>query len=154
MFLGAAQPQSDQEFLYAPGTEFRGEAGKLFEAIQLSWQGKRVEQVLAEFQRGGFFLAHVLDCPLEIDIDSGDYDALMEKRAPQLIARIRRSLKPKRIVVISGVNKVVASSLRKSDLGCAILLDGEAPFSWDGREDSAVTHRLREALASLLPRPR
>src|SRR5439155_16458759 len=65
LFLGSASPQKQEEFLYSPNGEFLGEAGALLEAAGVSTAGKTAEAVHAEFQRAGFFLTHVLECPVE-----------------------------------------------------------------------------------------
>src|SRR5208283_736012 len=64
LLLGGISPQSDEDFLYA--AQFKGEAVRLLEAVGISTSGKSSEAVLSEFQRGGFLLTHVLECPLEI----------------------------------------------------------------------------------------
>src|SRR4029077_20020276 len=61
LLLGAIAPQNDSEFLYAEGGEFAGEAGIILEAAGLPTRGKYAEATLAEFQRGGFLLTHVLE---------------------------------------------------------------------------------------------
>src|SRR6266850_418529 len=65
LFLGSASPQRQEEFLYSLTGEFQGEAAALLEASGVSTAGKTADVVHAEFQRAGFFLAHVLECPVE-----------------------------------------------------------------------------------------
>ena len=64
LLLGGISPVDDEEFLYAG--KFEGEASRVLEAVGISPAGKPPEAVLSEFQRGGFFLTHILECPLEL----------------------------------------------------------------------------------------
>ena len=149
LFLGAAAPKDDANFLYAPGGKFNGEAGLILQASGISCKGNLPEGVLTEFQRGGFFLAHVLECPLErTDGNSNQaaLQALLEKRVPSLRARMRRSLKPKRIVLVSGWLRTLVKDLQDSALGCPLILDGYEPFALDSEHPEATLMRLREAL--------
>ncbi len=65
LLLGAVAPRNDSEFIYCPAGKWNGEAQLLLSAAGLVLDGKSAESVLAEFQRGGFFVTHVLECPLE-----------------------------------------------------------------------------------------
>ena len=151
LFLGAAAPKDDADFLYAPGGKFNGEAGLILQASGISCKGKLPEGVLTEFQRGGFFLAHVLECPLErTDGNSNQaaVQALLEKRVPSLRARMRRSLKPKRIVLVSGWLRTLVKDLQDSALGCPLILDGDEPFALDSEYGETALLRLRQALGT------
>jgi hypothetical protein len=150
LFLGAFAPISDAEFLYAARTAFGGEASALLEATGLQRDEKPAEAKLTEFQRGGFFLAHVLDCPLERVEDEAAHAAeLLQERLPFVLSRIRRSLKPKRVAPISKLLEPLIRQLQSSDLGCALLLDGAKPFALDGDyPDRALAH-LQERLSAV-----
>ncbi len=63
LLLGAIAPREDAECLYAPEGKFAGEAKRVLQATGVGVAGKSAEAVLSEFQRGGFLLAHVLECP-------------------------------------------------------------------------------------------
>lgn len=150
LFVGAIAPRNDSEFLYSGGGEFAGEAGIILEAAGLSATGKAAEATLAEFQRGGFLLAYVLDCPLERSTESSKaISAVLEERLPAVLARIRRSWKPKKLVPISRALQPVLGRLEAAALGCIILLDDTKPFALDGDAvDQAIAH-LRQALAAV-----
>ncbi len=92
--------ENDSEFIYSPGGGWGGEAEILLAVAGLTIEGKTTEATLAEFQRRGFFLSHVLECPLEKGEDHS-IQQLIRNRLPTVLARIRRSLKPKRLVPIS-----------------------------------------------------
>jgi hypothetical protein len=84
--------------------------------------GKSREAVLTEFQRGGFFLTHVLECPLDdVHPDEAKAQVLLEGRLPSVIARIRRSLKPKKLVAISPVLNPLLPRLKESCNDLAVL---------------------------------
>src|SRR6266849_9854658 len=63
LLLGAFSPIEEKDFLYSPGSEFHGEAALLLEALGMATTGRAADSVQAEFQRAGFFLTHVLECP-------------------------------------------------------------------------------------------
>lgn len=147
LFLGSASPQREEEFLYAPNGEFQGEAMALLEAAGVSVAGKAVEAVHAEFQRGGFFLTHILECPLANDsIPAPVFTALMEQRLAAVAVRIRRSLKPKRVVLISRALEGMLEKIAAQPLGCPVVLDGGKPFAIEGADTTKIVARLRGAV--------
>ncbi len=146
LLLGAAAPQNDSAFIYSPAGGWNGEAKLLFAATGVSPQGKSVEATLAEFQRRGFLLTHVLECPLEGSA-SGRAQELIGNRLPAVLARIRRSLKPKTLAPISKWLEQFLPALTSGELPCAILLDREKTFALDGDAVSEAAGRLRDAVA-------
>jgi hypothetical protein len=147
LLLGAIAPRNDNEFIYSPAGAWDGEAKMLLAAAGLTQEGKSGEAMLAEFQRRGFFLTHVLECPLEDGAD-GRIQALIANRLSASLTRIRRSLKPKRLVPISKWLEQFLPALTSGELPCAILLDHEKPFALDGDAAPEVTGRLRDAVAA------
>jgi hypothetical protein len=147
LLLGAVAPQDDAEFLYSPAGQWEGEAKILLAAAGMTVVGKSAEAALAEFQRGGFFLAHVLECPLD-DGAGGNPQQLLANRLPAVLTRIRRSLKPKRLVPISPALEQFLPVLKSGELTCAIVLDQEKPFTLQADTENESAKRLREAFAS------
>src|ERR1700732_1240423 len=147
LLLGAVAPQNDYEFIYSPAGSWDGEARILLAATGLTLEGKSVEATLAEFQRRGFLLTHVLECPLE-NGERGRIQELIANRLPAILARIRRSLKPKRLIPISAALEQFIPALTAGDLPCAILLDREKPFVLDANAPPEVAARLRDAFAT------
>lgn len=147
LLLGGVSPLAEEEFLYA--CQFQGEARCVLEATGTAAAGKTAENVLSEFQRGGFFLTHLLECPLET---SGNNQTSLEKllvlRVPAIATRIRRSLKPKRVVLISSLLAPLMQRLSATELGCPVILDGTKPFQMDGEGSADSSRRLRDALTS------
>jgi hypothetical protein len=151
LLLGGVSPFEETDFLYSPKGEFSGEAAFVVQAAGISATGKTTETVRAEFQRGGFFLTHVLECPIESGGESDrDLVKLLQRQLPAVLTRIRRSLKPKRLVLISGVLEKMQEKIVAAELGCAIQLDSQKPFALDAG-DAAVAARLQVALAVPVP---
>jgi len=181
LFLGAASPEAEAEFLYSPGDEFRGEAAALLEVAGISAAGKSADAVLVEFQRRGYFLTHALECPLPAEfagekgmvhlpgekssrceaMPAGRQDRgysvslrdscnrLLEQRAAAVATRIRRSLKPKRVVLIGKAMEILAEKWGHGELGCSLLLDNGRPYELQGAAHNVA--RLRAALEIPLP---
>lgn len=147
LLLGAASPGSEEEFLYSPSGECRGEAGRLLEAAGISREGKAAEAVLTEFQRRGLLLAHALECPVD-DARAGaaGLATLLKQRLPGVISRVRRSLKPKRVVLISEALSELTGRITEAELGCPVVLEGGKPFALDGKDSTAAAGRLRNTL--------
>jgi len=148
LLLGGVAPLDEHEFLYSPKGEFRGEASRVFSAAGVSLAGKDPDAAHTEFQRGGFFLTHVLECPFE-EV-SGDTNGLTPSLARQLSAvatRIRRSLKPKRVVLFSRTLEPSLDQILALSLGCPVVLDGGKPFELEDRDGEKAAARLREGLA-------
>jgi len=62
------------------------------------------------------------------------------------MTRIRRSLKPKRVVLISGLLTPLAARLSNVELGCPVILDDGKPFGLDSSDLSGASQNLRQAL--------
>jgi hypothetical protein len=149
LLLGAFSPQEEKDFLYAPGGEFHGEAALLLDALGISTAGRAAEVAHAEFQRAGFFLTHVLECPLGGDAGQGaEAAAMLAQRLQPVATRIRRSLKPKRVVLISRALGPILEKILALELGCSVVLDNGKPFEFDGAAPGNSVTRLREALAA------
>src|SRR6267143_5647331 len=149
LFLGSVSPQRLQEFLYFPSGEFQGEAATLLEAAGVSTAGKTAESVHAEFQRAGFFLTHVVECPIENESAPAlMLPSLMEQRLTPVAVRIRRSLKPKRVALISRSMEGILEKFIALELGCPLVLDDGKPFALDRFDTQKAAARLRGALAA------
>ena len=121
LLLAGISPKHDSDFLYAPGSSFQGGARTILKAVQLSTEGKSAENVLTEFQKLGLMLTYVLECPLADGVTASQADDLLEKQLPATLARIRRSLKPKRVLLISSDLHHLSDKLHRTDIGCPIL---------------------------------
>jgi hypothetical protein len=149
LLLTAAAPEADSDFLYSPDSAFTGQAGVLLSALGISTKGKPSEEVLADFQKRGFVLAHVLECPVEPSTGPDDARALLEHHLPQALIRIRRSLKPKRALVVSPALKPFVAQLSESALGCPVFYTFFATFQGDFASDASELAAFRAALPAL-----
>lgn len=149
LLLGAIAPREDAEFLYAPGGEFCGEAELLLQAVGVSFAGKTSETVHAEFQAAGFFLTHILECPLESGEHAGaGASALLRDHLPAVASRIRRSLKPKRVMLVAEIAPEVVQDILTRDLGCEVILNEGRPFVLAPAVKEAEIARFRAVLNS------
>jgi hypothetical protein len=154
--MGAFPPEEDSEFLYGGNDPFRGEAARVLEAVGVPHANKPSAAVLADFQRRGFLLTHILECPLEMVPDGGPQTVgqLLEKRISSVFSRIRRSLKPKQLVLLSDALGPLTNLFAKQDLGCSLVLDHGKPFSLEEHGPAPLGYRLGEALALIHPATR
>ena len=175
LLLGGAAPREDAEFLYAPGGEFRGEAVTLLRAVGIESgrpvsetpfeaQGKEVKQkavpttappektgeaIHSEFQAAGFFLTHILECPLEPgENGAASADDLLRKHLPAVASRIRRSLKPKRVMLVTEMPQEVVLDILALDLGCEVILNRGKPFALTPSVNEEEIARFRALLDS------
>ena len=149
LLLGGVAPREDAEFLYAPGGEFCGEAALLLRAVGIFGDGKVSEAVQVEFQSAGLFLAHILECPWEPGDQGGaDPTGLLREHLPFVASRIRRSLKPKRVMLVTEMPHEVVQDVLALDLGCPVVLDNGKPFRFNASSYGAGFSRFCELLAS------
>jgi len=149
LFLGAFSPRNEKDFLYAPGGEFQGEAALLLEAVGISTAGKSADGIHAEFQRAGFFLTHILECPIEGEGSSAtEVQAALKSRLAAVATRIRRSLKPKRVMGVTEALNLVVEDVLMLDLGSPLLLDNGKPFRLVNSAGENGIEPFREALAN------
>lgn len=155
LLLSAVAPRDDAEFLYAPGDEFRGEAGGLLRAIGISTRGKAPADIHGEFQAAGFFLTHLLECPVERQVGSEgqtgctapDLTTLLCEHLPSVVSRIRRSLKPRRVILVTEVPPAVVQDILSMNLGCPVVLDEGRPFRFSPSTEGVGLSRFQEILS-------
>jgi hypothetical protein len=149
LLLGGVPPREDAEFLYAPGEEFRGEGEHLARTVGISLDGKAPHDIYAEFQAAGLFLTHILECPLEDGQEkAGDSARILREHLPAVASRIRRSLKPKRVILVTEMPLEVVQDILALDLGCEVLLNDGKPFALAPSVKETEIARFRAVLAS------
>lgn len=149
LLLGGVPPPEDAEFLYAPGGEFRGEAELLLRSVGIPFAGKAAEAIHAQFQAAGFFLTHILECPLEPGENGGaGASALLREHLSAVASRIRRSLKPKRVMLVAEIPPEVVQDILTRDLGCEVILNDGRPFVLALAVKEAEIARFRAVLNS------
>ncbi len=151
LLLGAVSPTRDEEFFYSPGETHTGEAAHFFAAAGIATQNKSAEAIHSEFQRRGLFLTHVLECPLDsVAAGAASELAAIEARLSALFTRVRRSLKPKRLALISGSLSALIPKFGAAQLGCELVLDEGRAYALDNSnavEQAYTVSRLHGAIA-------
>jgi hypothetical protein len=147
LLLGAFPPTQDSSFLYSEVLPLNGEAAQLLDALQIPWESKPPASFLGEFQKRGLFLMHLLECPVENgSLTQEGLQSRLEAHLPLAAARIRRSLKPKRVVLISSELRGVAGKLTESSLGCPVMLHLDKPFEIMKKDGGSELAAFRLAL--------
>jgi len=121
LFLGVASPANDADHLYSADSEFHGEGAALLRAFGMEFTGRSVEAVLTEFQRRGYLLTHLLECPGDWT-DGAKLQEAAEKRLNSIVTKIRRSFKPKRVVLVGQEMDAICTRLVNQDLGAELLV--------------------------------
>jgi hypothetical protein len=147
LVLGGVAPAEDAEFVYSDAQPFRGETARLLRVAGIDAAGKTAEEMHHEFQRAGFFVAHVLDCPVDkAEASDANLRELIAKRLPAAFTRIRRSIKPKRLVLLGSALDAFVQNFQREELGCSLILDEDRTFKLLETDDGV--ERLRTALAA------
>lgn len=147
LLVSAFPPEADSEFLYAAPGVFQGEAARLLETLGVPYLEKAADAVLSDFQRRGFLLVHAMDCPPNPEMNNpAEIQILLEARLSTLFTRVRRSLKPKRAVLISELLEPFVGRFSESSLHCPVVLDNGRPFGLQRTDSDAAISRLRSAL--------
>jgi len=150
LLLGAIAPVEDSEFLYSSGEEFGGEAAFLLRAVGISAAGKPPEAIQAEFQRAGYFLTYVLECPLDKALNpKADLAKLLTERLRVVASRIRRSLKPKVVTLVTELPQSIVEDILALDLGRPVIVDHGKPFALgSASKDGAISGFLERLSGS------
>jgi len=149
LLLAASAPDTDSEFLYSPEAGSTGLAGDLLAALGISTAGKSNEEVLADFQKRGLFLAYLLECPVAPGTKPTEAVDMLDRHLPQAVTRIRRSLKPKRALVLSQDLQPFLPQLSESALGCPVFYTPFATSLGDSASDSCELSAFRAVLPAL-----
>jgi hypothetical protein len=150
LLLAASAPETDSDYLYSPDSTFTGQAAVLLSALAIPTAGKSSEEVLADFQKRGLVLASLLECPIERGTDPNEARGLLEHHLRQALVRIRRSLKPKRVLVISPELRPFVPQLSESALGSPVFYTFFATSFGDFASDASWLATFRAALPALV----
>lgn len=141
LFLGVASPADDRDDLYSAQGEFHGESAEILRALGIESSGRRVEEVLAGVQRQGLLFAHLMECGVR---DPTARSIAMRKRLPAVLTRIRRSYKPKRVVLVGAELCEFVTTIISAGLGAAVVLDKGRPFEWASIHSSGLASKNLE----------
>ena len=128
LFLCAVAPSESREYLYSASDEFQGESAAILHALQIQQAGRSVDETLAVFQRAGYLLAYLLECPV---VDAANRATALRRRLPSLLARIRRSYKPKRVVIVGQELSALVTQITAAEGGPEVILHRGQPFEWN-----------------------
>jgi hypothetical protein len=148
LFMAASAPSAGEDYLYSAKDSFSGESAVLLGGLGFERAGKPVGTVLAEFQRRGFLLAHLLDCPAEPGQPPFGRTAF-EQRLEGTFTRIRKSFKPRRLVLIGPELTEFVEQFTRADLGAALLLNNGKPFEWNEIADGELAKELAAPLQTV-----
>jgi hypothetical protein len=151
LLLSAIAPSEPCDFLYSPTFAFAGEGRDILQALQISTEGKSPETVQTELQKLGILLAHILECPLAETLTAAQVYALIDNQLPSAIARIRRSLKPKRLLLLSADLLPHAARFHEANLPCAVLPSPSGVFLPSHPSTGAQRAALRNGLGLANP---
>jgi len=126
LLLSAVSPADPREYLYSPEGSFCGEAARLLAALGIENSGRPAEASLADFQRRGYLLAHLLECPREVN--PSEADRVLRGRFSPTLVKIRRSFRPKRVVLLGAELAPFAAELEAAGLDAEITLENGKPF--------------------------
>ncbi|HET7107763.1 MAG TPA: hypothetical protein VFI38_13215 [Candidatus Acidoferrum sp.] len=146
LLLTASAPEADSGFLYAPDSAFTGQAAVLLSALAIPVAGRSSAEILADVQKRGLVLASLLECSIEPGTDPNESRTLLERHLPQALARIRRSLKPKRILAIAPELQPFLAQLTESALGCPVFFTPLSTFPGGTASNSEEVSVFRAAL--------
>ena len=147
LFLGAASPANAEDYLYSARDAFRGEGAILLRALRIDDTGRSLEATLADFQRRGYLLAHVLDC--EVSGGNALSREALARRIPAMLTRIRRSFKPKRLALVGQELAEFVPQFMAANLDAALILQDGKPFEWNELSDSSLAKELAATAPAL-----
>ena len=127
LLLGAMSPVEDRDHLYSAIEAFHGEGLEALRALGVERAGRSVAETLAGLQRMGILLTHVLECPVT---DAMALREALQTRLPATLARIRRSYKPKRLVLVGAEMAGCVTRITGANLDAVVVLHSGKPFEW------------------------
>jgi hypothetical protein len=142
LFLGATSPVEDRDDLYSAQGEFHGEGSEILRALGIDSIGRSVEEVLTGIQRKGLLFTHLMECEVS---DAAARRTAMQKRLPSVLARIRRSYKPKRVVLVGTELSEFVTAITSANLDARVMSDKGLPFAWAGLYHSGFASVNSEA---------
>jgi hypothetical protein len=132
----APLPRPEDDFYGTPQSREYFES--LMEALEISpptreaageWnQGGEDAARLTEFQRRGYYLSYLSECPVPEQIAGGDA-AIFTALGPEFVRRVRFNYKPKHVALVGNSLGPMIEILEKSGLGALLLLDRGQPFA-------------------------
>jgi hypothetical protein len=138
LFIALAPPPRLEDDFYGPpdSKEF---FNQLLDALEMPEHPSRLEQEsdaaaiaptrLIEFQRKGYYLAYLSECPAT---EREEPATTISRLAPTLVRRIRLNYKPKQIALLGRELAPLAEVLRGANVGSTVTLDHGTALSAHG----------------------
>jgi hypothetical protein len=104
--------------------------------------------MLTEFQRHGYYMSYLSECP--IPEGSRNASEIFSTLAPALIRRIRFNYKPKHIALLGNEMAPIAEILQKSGVGIFPFLQGGQPLVIPSPGDLSARTVFRTALGTVV----
>lgn len=151
LLVCTAPPARIEDDLYswennAASPESRSYLASLLACAGISLEKSPADQ-LAEFQRIGFYLTRLVECPLDPRADVGD---LAKRYGPTLIRRIQLSYKPRRVALLDPVAPGLTGLLH-SQLENLMLNSGQGIAIPSSSSDFAAVAHVHALLATVAP---
>lgn len=148
LLVCTAPPARLEDDLYAwernsASTEARKSLASLLACAGISPAKSPADQ-LAEFQRLGFYLAHLVECPLDF---SAPHTNLAKTYGPTLAKRIQFSYKPRRVAILDPVPEGLPEILASADLA-DLLVNGGQGIAIPSANNSADVQKVRALFCS------
>jgi hypothetical protein len=150
LLLGAVSPDKDEDYAYSAVGEFKGVGAELLDASGVEHKGRSVEATLVDFQRRGYLLTYLLECPAHFSDPHARTKALLEQFATTA-TRIRRSLKPKKVVVFGSELDALVPKLTTENLGAELVLaENGRPFRLEELKPGSLVTAVTAAVTPSL----
>lgn len=160
LLVAVAPPvRAADDFYWLDTAESPSEGAQFFQRQLLeaagvkSTQGKSREAQLAEFQRQGFYVAYLWECPMPNSGGGGPASSTeLDSAAKKLALRIRFSYKPKHVVLLGAELVAVAQRMAEADVAAKLLLHNGAPVPLPASNNPQKTAAFRAAMGDVLAR--
>jgi hypothetical protein len=159
LFVALAPPVRPEDDFYGPA-ESKDFADPFLEALDIQSSTDRttpesnVQAItsarLAEFQRRGFYLAYLSECPLPESIEAAV--STIARLGPTLIRRIRFNYKPKRVAPLGQELSPLVDMLRVAGIGPILTLDQGQPLPAPRTGSQEWMELFQRSVATVVPR--
>jgi hypothetical protein len=159
LFVALAPPVRSEDDFYGPA-ESKQFVDPFLEALEIHSPAEKAAPELhahaldlaklAEFQRRGFYLAYLSECPLPENGESAE--STIARLAPTLIRRIRFNYKPKHIAPLGQELFPLVEILGAAGTGPVLTLDRGLALPSPRTGDRDSMELFRRAVATVAPR--
>lgn len=159
LFIALAPSIREEEDFYSPAKS-KELADRFLEALEIKppiekadaeWNANSGDSArLAEFQRRGYYLAYLSECPLPENEEAAT--SAISRLGPTLIRRIKFNYRPKHIAPLGQELFPLVEILKDAGLGPVLTLDHGLALPVPRTGDQQVLELFRRAVAAAAPR--